>query len=72
MMTASAPAFCAFSALTPKVHVPRWMSAMSFGPAKAAASKSDASQPLVEPGVAAAGITTSTLTTLPVTLPAPE
>ena len=32
MMTAAAPAASAFSALTAKVQVPRWIRAMSLGP----------------------------------------
>ena len=47
MITASAPAFCAFSALMPKLHVPRWIRAMSLGPLKSRPAKSLASQPLV-------------------------
>ncbi len=44
MITADAPAACAFSAFTAKVQVPRWTSAMlpAGKPAKSAAS-----QPLV-------------------------
>ena len=68
--TASAPAACAFAALMANPQLPRWMSAMSSGPAKAAASKSAASQPLV---LARGGASArSTGMTLPVTSPEPE
>ena len=41
--TASAPATLALSALTANVQVPRWSSAMSFGPLKSRPAKSAAS-----------------------------
>jgi hypothetical protein len=48
MITASAPACSAKNALSPKLQVPRWMSAMSAGPEKSRPAKSASSQPLVE------------------------
>ena len=48
MTTASAPAAWALTALSAKVQVPRWISAMSFGPEKLRRVKSAASQPLVD------------------------
>ena len=46
MTTPDAPAACAFSAFSPKKHVPRWMRAIRPGTKPA---KSLALQPLVEP-----------------------
>jgi len=48
MTTASAPAAWALTAFSAKVQVPRWISAMSFGPEKLRRVKSAASQPLVD------------------------
>ena len=48
MMTASAPAAWALTALTANVHVPRWIRAMSAGPPKSSPAKSAASHPLVD------------------------
>ena len=47
MMTASAPAAWALTALTANAHVPRWMRAMSVVPVKSSPVKSAASHPLV-------------------------
>ena len=71
MTTASAPAACAFSALIPNEHVPRWMRAMSFCLEKLSPAKSAASQPLVDapPGWFRL---TSTGMTFPTISPAPE
>ena len=69
MITASAPAASAFSAFAANVHVPRWISAMSFGPLKLSPAKSAASQPLV---LARGGVRLmSTGMTGPVTVPRP-
>jgi hypothetical protein len=68
MITAEAPAACAFSAFAANVHVPRWTSAMlpAGKPAKSAAS-----QPLVT-GSRGMARTTSTAVTLAATTPEPE
>ena len=70
MITASAPAASALSALVPNVHVPRCIRAMSFGPLKSSPAKSAASHPLVT-GSRGGVRTTSTGTTFPVTSPVP-
>ncbi len=64
--TADAPAACALAAFTPKVHVPRWISAM-FPAVKPA--KSSVSQPLV---LASRAPVVSTAWTGAVTVPEPE
>jgi hypothetical protein len=69
MMTASAPAAWAFRALSAKVQVPRWISAMSLGPLKSSPAKSAASQPLVEARSPVRLMSTGI--TLPVTSPEP-
>ncbi|MEO7262515.1 MAG: hypothetical protein ABI047_14870 [Jatrophihabitantaceae bacterium] len=69
MITASAPATSALSALTVKVQPPRWMSAMSLGPEKSSPAKLATSQPLV---LARAPVRArSTPIALPVTSPSP-
>ena len=69
MITASAPACSAKNALSPKLQVPRWTSAMSAGPLQSSPAKSAASQPLVE---ARGGVRLmSTGTTRPWTVPEP-
>jgi hypothetical protein len=70
MITASAPAFSAFCALTPKVQVPRWIRAMSVPPLQSTPAKSLASQPLV---LVLGGVRLmSTGITAPVIVPDPE
>ena len=54
MITPEAPAACALSTLTPKLQVPRWISAIR--PA-VKPLKSDAVQPLAEVGVGVGGMT---------------
>src|SRR5262249_36412417 len=54
MITPEAPAACAFSALVPKVHVPRWISATRPGTKPL---KSLAVQPLDELGDGVGGMT---------------
>ena len=48
MITASAPASSALRALVPKLHEPRWISAMSVVPLQLMPAKSAAWQPLVD------------------------
>src|SRR5581483_592243 len=70
MSTADAPAFWAFSALSWKVQVPRWISATlpAVKPAK-----SEASQPALEPGVGGGGNRLPAVSsTAPVTSSPPE
>ena len=70
MITASAPAASALSALVANVHVPRWISAMSLGPLQSMPPKSAASQPLVT-GSRGGTRLMSTGITFPVTSPKP-
>ncbi len=53
MITPAAPAACAFCTLTPKLHVPRWISAIRPGTKPV---KSAAVQPLAELGVGVGGM----------------
>ena len=67
MMTPSAPALVALTALSPNAQAPRWMSAMSAGPDQSGPTKSAASQPEVEalpsPRSRSTGITFPLVTT---------
>src|SRR3954468_6635340 len=54
MITPDAPAACAFSTFTPKLHVPRWISAIRPGTNPV---KSSIVQPLAELGVSVGGMT---------------
>ena len=68
-MAAAAPAAAAFATFSPKVQVPRWITAM---PPLGKPAKSAAEQPLVLLGVGVGEMIPSAATSGPVTSPAAD